>query len=434
MDSNDKPRLGEQEAPAPDASTVPRGSFELKKVAKNKASKQTVIIVGGVLVLVVLLLIGIWSLAFHAMDNAPEAVDESSVEADPGLVAKQGNSDAVAQYKALVAKQEAEEKERQERLARAKAASPTEPAASQQKHVSPPVSSSQVNNGKPAEVVKTPKDRKLDGSVVVVVNTQAGSSHGASSTGRSAGSEHAQTGSSAPPGAAPEDSELAAGGGNSYRSRGSLSSLSRTPGGTARAYLAPDGKYLLRNNTYARCALYTEVITEHESRMACYLVSPLYSSDGSTLIADAGARMTGEQRIEMKPGQAQVFTQWNDLEVESGQPGVPSVRAQFAAMGTGPMGSSGTKGWIDNKTLERYGGAIVLTGVKDLLQALSNTTQRNGGSGYTINNSEQNVEDMATKTLDANININPVGYLLPGTIINVTIARDIDFSPVYENR
>jgi type IV secretion system protein VirB10 len=225
---------------------------------------------------------------------------------------------------------------------------------------------------------------------------------------------------------------LLSGGSRASGSRGALGSLGASSFAPSQAYLAPDGKYLLRNNTYARCALYTEVITEHESLLSCYLVAPLYSSNGSTLLADAGARLTGEQRVEMKPGQAQVFTQWNDLEVDSGVEDVPNVRVRFDALGTGPMGASGTKGWIDNKYAERYGGALVLSSWKDLMQAAVNTTQNN--SEFSFNNTEQSVEDIASKALDANINIKPVGYLLPGTVINVTIARDIDFSTVYENR
>ena len=434
MDNSDKPsQQAEQSAPAAteaDGLHEPRGSFNLTGVSKKKTNKTTLFVVIGAVTLVLVLLVILWSAVFYAWDNEPNAVDETQVKADPGLSASSTEDDPMAAYKAAVAKKEQEDREREARDKKRREAAEEEA----RRRAPPPPSSSSGSSsaGQPAEVVKSPKDRKLASGVVVTVTTMAGSSYGASSTGRSRDSG----GGPAAAGGAPEDNDMPlSGGGSSSRSRGSLSGLSSTPAVASKAFLAPDGKYLLRNNTYSRCALYTEVITEHESRLSCYLVSPLYSSDGSTLIADAGARMTGEQKIEMKPGQAQVFTQWNDLEVESGQPGVPNVRVRFDALGTGPMGSSGTKGWIDNKYLDRYGGAIVLTATKDVLQMISNTTQRsNGSGGYTINNSEQNVEDMATKTLDANININPVGYLLPGTVVNVTIARDIDFSSVYENR
>jgi type IV secretion system protein VirB10 len=85
--------------------------------------------------------------------------------------------------------------------------------------------------------------------------------------------------------------------------------------------------------------------------------------------------------------------------------------------------------------MQRYGGAVMLSFIQDALKAASNLTQPSSGSGgYTINNSEQNVSNMADKALESSINIPPTGYLLPGTVITVIVARDIDFSSVFENR
>jgi type IV secretion system protein VirB10 len=36
--------------------------------------------------------------------------------------------------------------------------------------------------------------------------------------------------------------------------------------------------------------------------------------------------------------------------------------------------------------------------------------------------------------LDSTINIPPTAYILPGTVMTVIVARDIDFSTVFENR
>jgi type IV secretion system protein VirB10 len=99
------------------------------------------------------------------------------------------------------------------------------------------------------------------------------------------------------------------------------------------------------------------------------------------------------------------------------------------------MGASGTEGWIDNHYKERFGGAVMLSFLQDALQAAANTTQKSSGSGgYTVNNSEQNVENMSSKALENTINIPPTGHLNPGTVLTVIVARDVDFSSVYENR
>lgn len=211
-------------------------------------------------------------------------------------------------------------------------------------------------------------------------------------------------------------------------SRGDLSQLGGTQFTSTKATKRPDGTYLLRHNTYARCALVTKIITDQPGLTECQLTEPLYSANGKTVLADAGARITGEQHVEMRPGQTQIFTSWNEIETSNG------VTAQLNSLGAGPMGESGTAGYIDNHVWDRFGGAIALSFAKDAMQSVSNATQKSSSSGYTVNNSEQNVEDMASKALENSINIPPTGYLLPGTIMTVIITRDVDFSTVFTRR
>lgn len=47
-----------------------------------------------------------------------------------------------------------------------------------------------------------------------------------------------------------------------------------------------------------------------------------------------------------------------------------------------------------------------------------------------MNNSEQNTENMANKALESTIGIKPTAHILPGTVMTVIVARDIDFSSV----
>lgn len=209
--------------------------------------------------------------------------------------------------------------------------------------------------------------------------------------------------------------------------RGSLSNLSGTGFAPAKAYIMPSRQYLITHNTYARCALYTEVITDQPGLVECRLTEPLYSSDGSVVIANAGDKLTGEQKVEVRAGQTRVFTSWTELETASG------VRAQLNSLGAGAMGASGTAAWINHHYAERFGGAVMLSFIQDALQSAANSTQRSG-SGYTVNNSEQNVESMANKALENSINIPPTAYILPGTVITVIVARDIDFSSVFSVR
>lgn len=206
-----------------------------------------------------------------------------------------------------------------------------------------------------------------------------------------------------------------------------LDNLSGTEYVKVKARLAPAPKYLLKRMTNFQCVLYTAIKTDYPGLVSCRLIRPLYSADGSVILAEAGAELTGEQRVEIKAGQTSVFTVWTELDTS------PGVRASLNALGTDAMGRSGTDAYIDNHYGQRFGGAVMLSFVKDALSSAANFTKKSG-NGYNVSNSEHNAEDMASRALENSINIPPTGYVLPGTVLNVIVAHDIDFSSVYTTR
>lgn len=193
----------------------------------------------------------------------------------------------------------------------------------------------------------------------------------------------------------------------------------------------PAAKYLLKRRTRFQCVLYERIKTNYPGFVSCYLIRPLYSADGSVILAEAGAELIGEQNVEIKPGDSNVFTKWTELETAAGGKN-SGVRAPLNGLGTGQMGESGTEAYVDNHYGQRFGGAVMLSLWKDGLATASGAVNKSGN--YNTSNTEQATEDIAGKALDATINIAPTGYVLPGTVINVVTAQDIDFSPVYTTR
>lgn len=400
-----------------------RGAFDIRGGAKKQRPIKIYVMVGVLVSILIGGFVGIWTLVISEMSSTTSQVDESTVVADPTLDAQKVKDDTMEQLKAeklkqLEAERQAAEKLKQEQ--EAKQREQTEPkapkgttgnGASRTAGVPPPLSDAAI--------------RKLAGNLLVTATVSDASSYvGASANDEARPRSFSDTSQHR---GASEGLGGGLDGGNSS-SRGSLNDLSGPTFSPTRAFLSPPGKYLLRHNTYARCVLYTEIITEHPGMVDCRLTDPLYSSDGSTVIAEAGARIDGVQQVEMKAGQATVFTAWTELETTAG------VRARLDSLGAGPMGASGTKAWINNHWKDRFGGAMVLTLFKDTLGAVTAKAQSNNDSGYTLNNTEQNVEGMADKALESTINIAPTGHVLPGTVLTIIVARDVDFSSVYENR
>ena len=417
------------------ASTQTRGAFDVR--AKRKAmttdKKRLYLGIAAIVVVFLVVVIGGWSMLISKMQHGSTKVDETHVKKDATLDVNQGEDDSMRQAKMAKLRAEAAEEERKARAERERQARERDAKANAEPPAQAPAP--QAGSGASSKAqppVITARQRKLDPAMFV--QSDEGPANGAVGSAQSSqGSEQisrpsplladGQTGQ----GGSLGSGGPLGGGDSSSRTRGSLSDLGGTGFASAKAYLAPPRKYLVTHNTYTRCALYTEIISTHPGMVDCRLTEPLYSADGSTVIADAGDKLTGEQRVQVGRGESSVFTTWTEIETQSG------VRAQINSLGAGPMGASGTEAWIDHHYLQRYGGAVMLSFIQDALQAAANSTQQSS-SGYTVNNSEQNVESMANKALDSTINIPDTAHVLPGTVITVIVARDIDFSPVFENR
>lgn len=403
-----------------------RGSFDLlkKRNGSGQAKKTLYLSIAGVVLVFFLILVGGWWWVISKMNEGSTDIDESTVKADATLVNDPGNDTSMKQLKEEKLRQMQAEEEQKAKVAEALrlAQENASNGAGSGAYSGSAKTYGSPSQGGTDEALQTPVQRKLAGGVMVTPLVQGTSGYGASgpATGQPSAGNAENTSAGALAG-------LSGGLGGGSSSRGSLSNLSGTHFQPGKAVLAPSAKYLLSHNTYTRCVLYTEIVTDQPSLIECRLTEPLYSADGSTVIADAGDRLTGEQNVEVRPGQVRVFTSWTELETQSG------VRARLASLGAGPMGASGTEAWIDNHYRQRFGGAVMLSFIQDALAAAKNSAQ-SSGSGYTVNNSEQNTENMASKALENTINIQPTAHILPGTVMTVIVARDIDFSSVFESR
>lgn len=434
MQSNDEIRPPEPEQPTPDVVTAEnsrqvRGSFDVRAKRRGGGqNKKLWLVIGGMALVGLLVLGGMWGAVISNMSSDTKEIDDSKVKADAALASDPGYDESMEKAKAeQIRKMESEAK----KAAELKAQEEEARNASRPGKGNP--GTSKPSTGSPASPVNedgyvSPAQRKMGLAMIITPEVRSGNSY--SSAGSS---EPTDAGAPAMPNrpSLSSDSDVDSGGlegGMRPRTRGSLSNMGGTSFSPAKAFLMPNRKYLVAHNTYTRCALYTEIVTDQPGLIDCRLTEPLYSSDGSTVIAEAGDKLTGEQSVEVGRGQVRVFTSWTELETQSG------VRAKINSLGAGPMGASGTEAWINNHYLQRFGGAVMLSLIQDALQAASNATQKGGSdSGYTVNNSEQNVENMADKALENTINIPPTAHILAGTVLTVIVARDIDFSSVYEN-
>jgi type IV secretion system protein VirB10 len=187
----------------------------------------------------------------------------------------------------------------------------------------------------------------------------------------------------------------------------------------------------LPKGTAFTCALKTRIITATSGAVACQVQRNVYGDDGRVLLIERGSHLDGEYRIaSVRPGTVRIPVLWTRLRTPHG------VSVDIESPGTGPLGESGVDGYVDNRWGERLGAAMLLSLIDDSVKLViqNQANDRGGGSGDTIvlPSTTANTSKLAEKVLDSTINIPPLIYQNQGGIVGIVVARDVDFSSVYE--
>ncbi|ROV56573.1 type IV secretion system protein VirB10 [Neisseria chenwenguii] len=301
-------------------------------------------------------------------------------------------------------------------VASAPVAAASQPVVSQQPVEQQPVVQADYDNTQPAETVspeKTARDRKLGGDVLV--NADSGLATASSGGGSSDGQVISMSGSSSS-----NDSEGGSSG-SSFASR-----LNPTVTDSAQAQQRGDSSYLLSKGTNIRCGLDTKIVTTQPGFTRCIVSKDVYSANGQTLLIERGSKVIGEQTSALLQGQARVFVLWNEVETPSG------VKVSLRSPGAGSLGEGGHGAYVNYHFWRRFGGAMMISLIGDATDSLNNRTTSGNNNNVTYENSVDSAQQMATEVLKNSINIPPTGTINQGSLINIMVARDVDFSNVYE--
>ena len=194
------------------------------------------------------------------------------------------------------------------------------------------------------------------------------------------------------------------------------------------AGLLGDRSLILPKGTAFTCALKTKLISAASGFVSCQVQRNIFSDDGRVLLVERGSHMDGEYRIaSVRPGTVRIPVLWTRIRTPNG------VTVDIESPGTGPLGESGVDGYVDNRWLERIGAAMLLSLIDDSVK-LAIEDRGNAGTGNTIllPSTTSSTSKLAEKVLDSTINMPPLIYQNQGGIVGIYVARDVDFSSVYE--
>ena len=188
----------------------------------------------------------------------------------------------------------------------------------------------------------------------------------------------------------------------------------------------------LPKGTAFTCALKTKVISATSGLVGCQVQRNVFSDDGRVLLIERGSHMDGEYRIaSVRPGTVRIPVLWTRIRTPLG------VTVDIDSPGTGQLGESGIDGYVDNRWGERIGAAMLLSLIDDSVKLIiQNQANESGNSGqantFVLPSTTASTSKLAEKVLDSTINIPPLIYQNQGGIVGIYVARDVDFSSVYE--
>ncbi len=198
---------------------------------------------------------------------------------------------------------------------------------------------------------------------------------------------------------------------------------------TAQYLNRPDA--LLVRGTYIRCVLETRIVTDIPGFTSCVVTEPIYSINGRSLLLPKGSKISGKYNNSGATGE-RVAVVWDRITTPNG------IDVTMASPGVDNLGSSGHPGAYNAHWGSRIASALMISLISD---AFSYAAAENGPRSTTISNGNvietpfesstaRTMERLANQALDKSINRPPTVTINQGTVVNVYVSKDVDFSGV----
>jgi type IV secretion system protein VirB10 len=187
----------------------------------------------------------------------------------------------------------------------------------------------------------------------------------------------------------------------------------------------PEQRMLLPKGAFIDCTLETAIDSSLPGLTTCVTATDTFGADGRVVLLERGTKLVGETRGQVQQGTSRVFVLWTEARTPAG------VRVPLDSPGADELGRTGLPGQVERHFWERFGAAILISTLDGGVQAAVQSASR--GSGQVIYG-PSGPQDVTTEVLKGTLTIAPTVIKRNGDRIQVLVARDVDFSRVYELR
>jgi type IV secretion system protein VirB10 len=190
------------------------------------------------------------------------------------------------------------------------------------------------------------------------------------------------------------------------------------------ASVLPTRRFLLAKGAFIDCTLETAIDSTLPGMTTCITATDTFSADGTVVLLERGTKLVGETRGQVAQGTARIYVLWTEARTPTG------VVVPLASPGTDELGRSGLSGEVNRHFWDRFGAAILLTVINGAVQGAVNSQNQSGSVVVSPSTSA----DVMSEVLRSTVAIPPTVTKTQGDRIQVFVARDVDFRPVYALR
>jgi type IV secretion system protein VirB10 len=187
---------------------------------------------------------------------------------------------------------------------------------------------------------------------------------------------------------------------------------------------------LLLRGTFIRCVLETRIVTDLPGFTSCVVTEPVYAVNGRRLLLPKGSKVLGKYEREANGPRVAVI--WDRIVTPNG------IDVNMASPGVDNLGGSGHPGHYSAHWGSRIGAALLISMLSD---GFKYAAAEHGPQTTTItnglitqqpfeSNTARSMERLAQQALNRQANRPATVTINQGTLLNVYVAKDVDFSGV----
>lgn len=187
---------------------------------------------------------------------------------------------------------------------------------------------------------------------------------------------------------------------------------------------------LLVRGTFIRCVLQTRIVTDYAGFSSCIVTEPVYSFDGRRLLLPKGSKVLGKYGSAPNSDRVAVF--WDRIVTPNG------IDVNMESPGVDDLGGMGYTGYVDSHWASRISSALLISVLSD---AFSYEAAKHGPATATVtggavvetpfqSNTAATLQELAGQSVRRSANRPVTITINQGTIVDIYVAKDVDFSGV----